>query len=186
MPDRRGPSDTMTRSPLPSTPSDGLCPTCGSCPDRRSFLKTGLGTAALAALAAMLPGGAAGLEVRAARATAAGGLLRFSLPASDGVHIDTANEVILVRRGGTISAFALSCPHQRSMLRWREADGIFQCSKHHSEYSALGVYQKGRATRNMDRLAVRLEGNEIVVDPASVFESDKDPQGWAGAVVTVG
>ena len=140
----------------------------------------------MAALAAMIPGGASGLEVRAARGFLSEGVLRFPVPASDGVQIDAANEVILVRRSGTVSAFALSCPHQRSMLRWREADGIFQCSKHRSEYSPVGVYLKGRATRNMDRLAVRLEGGEIVVDPGTVYESDQDPQGWAAAVVTVG
>lgn len=104
---------------------------------------------------------------------------------ADGVEIDKANAVILVRQGTAVFVFALSCPQQRSMLRWREEDGILQCSKHYSEYSCLGEFQKGRATRNMDRLAVRLEGNELVVDPDTVLQSDQDSGGWASAVVTV-
>jgi len=40
-----------------------------------------------------------------------------------------------------------------------------------------------RATRNMDRLGIRLEGSEVVVDPTTVYHSDDDPGGWASAVV---
>ena len=176
----------MSEFLLPSpTSSEDDCEGCGSCVDRRDFFKAGLGAAALATLVAMFPEGAAAATVRWTRATTTEGLLRFPVPRTDGVEIDKANELILVRRGTTVFAFALSCPHQRSMLRWREEDGIFQCSKHHSEYSPLGEFQKGRATRNMDRLAVRLEGNEVVVDPDTLFQSDTDPHGWASAVVTV-
>jgi hypothetical protein len=41
----------------------------------------------------------------------------------------------------------------------------------------------GRATRNMDRLGVRNEGNMLVVDLNKLFQSDKDPSGWAAATV---
>ena len=37
----------------------------------------------------------------------------------------------------------------------------------------------GRATRNMDRLAVRLDGTTLVVDVNRMLQSDKDPAGWA-------
>jgi Rieske Fe-S protein len=69
------------------------------------------------------------------------------------------------------------------MLRWRDKKGIFQCTKHHSEYSPLGEFQKGRATRNMDRLAVEIVGGAVVVDPTRVFHSDDDAVGWAAAAV---
>jgi Rieske Fe-S protein len=71
------------------------------------------------------------------------------------------------------------------MLRWRPEDGIFQCTKHHSEYSPTGEYRKGRATRNMDRLAIRLEGAELVVDAGTVIQSDENAGGWAAAAVSV-
>lgn len=112
--------------------------------------------------------------------------MRYPIPPATGVEVDRDNEVILVRDGATVMAFALSCPHQRSMLRWRDNKDFFQCTKHHSEYSLAGVYQKGRATRNMDRLGIRLEGTEVVVDPSVSYHSDEDAAGWAAATVQVG
>jgi Rieske Fe-S protein len=164
--------------------SEGECAGCGSCPSRREFFRVGVGAAVVAAIAAVLPASAAGATpIRWVRSVGSGGALRYPVPTADGVDVDRDHEVILVRYQGTVAAFALSCPHQRSMLRWREGDGIFQCTKHHSEYSPTGVYLKGRATRNMDRLGISLDGSEVVIDPDTVYHSDEDPTGWASAVV---
>lgn len=160
------------------------CAGCGSCPSRREFLRVGVGAAVASAVAALLPTRAAGATpVRWIRSADSDGPLRYPLPTEDGVDVDRDNEVILIRYQGTVAAFALSCPHQRSLLRWRENKGIFQCTKHHSEYSPTGVYEKGRATRNMDRLGISLEGSEVVVDPDTVYHSDDDPAGWDAAAV---
>jgi len=99
--------------------------------------------------------------------------------------VDKGAEIIVVRYQGMLAAFALSCPHQRSMLRWKPDKGFFQCTKHHSEYTPTGEYIKGRATRNMDRLAVSIEAGEVVVDAGTVYKSDEDPQGWAAAAIPV-
>ena len=160
------------------------CEGCGECLGRRDFVRIGLGGSIAAAVAAAVPTNLAASSIRWIRALSAGEVLRYPVPPTDGVDVDRDNELILVRYQGAIAAFALSCPHQRSMLRWREKDGIFQCTKHHSQYSPVGVYEKGRATRNMDRLGISLDGGEVVVDPAIVFHSDDDPQGWDGAVVS--
>lgn len=135
-------------------------------------------------MAAMLPGSAAAAPIRWIQASTSGETLRYPVPTADGVDVDRHNELIMVRYQGIIAAFALSCPHQHSMLRWRANKGYFQCTKHHSEYSPTGVYLKGRATRNMDRLAIRLDGSDVVVDPKTVYHSDDDPQAWNAAVVT--
>jgi Rieske Fe-S protein len=172
----------VTTRPSPTSREDG-CDGCGSCPSRREFFRVGVGAAVAAAVAAVLPASAGATPIRWVRSAGSGGALRYPMPTADGVDVDRGNEVILVRYQGTVAAFALSCPHQRSMLRWREGDGIFQCSKHHSEYSPTGQYLKGRATRNMDRLGIHLEGSEVVVDPGTVYHSDDDPGGWASAVV---
>lgn len=158
---------------------------CGACVNRRDFFEVGLGLAALALLSGVVPRGAAAASVGWTRAAARGGTLRYPTPAADGVQVDREHELIIVRQGSRLVAFALSCPHQRSMLRWREDDGIFQCTKHRSEYRPSGEYIKGRATRNMDRLAVSVEGTELVVDPSVVFKSDEDPRGWESAVATL-
>ena len=164
---------------------DTPCAGCGGCVDRRDFFKAGLGAAALALLGTLTLPRNAGAAVRWTQATESGDTLRYPVPATDGVEIDKSNEVIVVRHEGQLMAFALSCPHQRSMLRWREKDGKFQCSKHRSEYTPSGEYTKGRATRNMDRLAVSLDGGQLVVDPSTGFHSDDDPQGWESAVITL-
>jgi Rieske Fe-S protein len=99
--------------------------------------------------------------------------------------VDRAAEIILVRYQGQLAAFSLACPHQHALLKWRANDDMFQCTKHHSEYTPMGVYVKGRATRNMDRLAVSIENGEVVVDANTLYKSDKDPSGWAAAAIPV-
>ena len=60
----------------------------------------------------------------------------------------------------------------------------FQCPKHHSQYQPDGEFITGRATRNMDRLAIRRDAaNNIVVDPDTLYRSDEDAAEWKAAVV---
>jgi nitrite reductase/ring-hydroxylating ferredoxin subunit len=113
------------------------------------------------------------------------GMVRYPIPAADGATIDSENEVIIVRTRGTCIAFALSCPHQRAMLRIKSGDTAFQCPKHKSEYRSDGTFIRGRATRNMDRLTIAKQGSELVVDVDSQIQSDDAPAAWAAAIVTL-
>ena len=107
----------------------------------------------------------------------------YPIPPADGVQIDRAQEVILVRWQSAVYAFNLSCPHQHTALRWNQGDGQFQCPKHHSKYRPDGTFVSGRATRGMDRFSVSRSGDEIVVDLDAMHKEDKDAVGWAAAVV---
>jgi nitrite reductase/ring-hydroxylating ferredoxin subunit len=162
---------------------------CAGCRvgDRRAFLREV--AAALGALAALglAPDEAAGLDLRRVTGRRETGCsdCRYPVPAADGASIDQKHQVILVRYHGMGYAFALSCPHQNTALRWVDAAQRFQCPKHKSQYQPDGTFITGRATRNMDRLPIRLEGGELVVDADHVFESDKDPVGWGAAQVTL-
>lgn len=109
--------------------------------------------------------------------------VRYPIPVADGATIDKTNQVILVRFTGVGYAFALSCPHQNTALHWQEEDQRFQCPKHKSQYQPDGTFIKGRATRNMDRMPIRNDGTQLIVDIDHVFESDKDATGWASAKV---
>jgi nitrite reductase/ring-hydroxylating ferredoxin subunit len=113
------------------------------------------------------------------------GEVRYPIPAADSVSIDSTNEVILVRWSGKLYAFNLSCPHQNTALRWREEEKRFQCPKHKSRYQPDGTFISGRATRGMDRLAIRKDGGEVVVNVDTMFKQDVDPAGWDGAVLGV-
>jgi nitrite reductase/ring-hydroxylating ferredoxin subunit len=162
------------------------CTDCPS-PDRRQFLRDV--TVAVAGIMAALsasPREAHALPLSLGTALGlAGDELTYPVPASDGATIDRENDVILVRWKGEVYAFALSCPHQNTALRWRGGDSRFQCPKHKSKYQPDGTFISGRATRNMDRFAIRKNGNSLVVNVAHLYRNDKQAQAWAGAKVGV-
>ncbi len=108
---------------------------------------------------------------------------KYAIPAGDSVSIDKDKEVILVRAGNKVFAFALSCPHQNTALKWLPADKRFQCPKHKSKYGPDGTYLEGRATRSMDRYQVRKEGGNIVVNLDKLYEEDSDKAEWPTAFV---
>jgi len=148
-------------------------PECESCPlaGRREFLRD-----AFFGLLAVRFGGA--LARRGAELT-------YPLPATDGATIDKDNQLILARSEEKVYAFNLSCPHQNTALRWYPEDSQFQCPKHHSRYRSDGVFISGRATRSMDRLGIRRDGANVIVDVNKFYREDQNPAEWAAAVVTL-
>jgi len=160
---------------------------CRACadPSRRRALGT-ISAAALAAMAgvALRSGAAEAYPVGAATGAPAGpGERAYPEPAADGVTIDRDGQVILVRFQGRVYAFALACPHENTALRWRERDVRFQCPRHESQYKPDGTFIQGRATRNMDRFAVRKDGGSVIVDTNRLFRSDQQASDWAAASV---
>jgi len=159
--------------------------------ERRAFLRVAAG-AALASFGAL---GLATAEAFALPVVPIGALpsrageraeeKRYPIPAADGVSIDRDNSVIVARAAGRVYAFSLSCPHQNTALRWNDGDHEFQCPKHKSRYRPDGTFIEGRATRAMDRLAVKKDGATLVVDIDVAFEQDKQAKEWGEAFVTV-
>jgi Rieske Fe-S protein len=121
----------------------------------------------------------------AADPASAGSEKRYPIPAGDSVNIDRGEAVIVARVQGHAYAFSLACPHQQAAVKWVPADHRFQCTKHDSKYDPQGVHISGRATRNLDRLPIRRDGNMLVVDLDRAFRSDTDPAGWAAATVAL-
>lgn len=141
--------------------------------------------AALAGLGAA-PTVSAALPVSAVQGVrSARGVVKYPIPVADSVLIDKDNEAILVRWQGQVMAFALACPHQNTTLRWSEADKRFICPKHKSNYTPTGGFIEGRATRGMDRLAIRKVGAEVEVDMEKLYQEDENPTEWKSAVVAV-
>lgn len=110
---------------------------------------------------------------------------RYPIPAIDTVSIDRDNSLIIARSAGRVYAFSLACPHQNTALRWDAAQAEYRCPKHKSRYRADGTFIDGRATRSMDRLPIRRDGQSLVVDLETIFEQDAQPALWAAAYVTV-
>ena len=162
---------------------------CTACADtgRRDFLLDALraGAIALAAIG-FAPGDAGAMPLPFTSALAASGTEKsYPVPVADGVQVDKENEVILSRVGRQVYAFALACPHQNTALRWEGDDHRFQCPKHKSTYRPDGSFIEGRATRSMDRYAIRLAGANVVVDIDTIIQEDLDKARWIQAVVAV-
>ena len=175
--------DDSTRSDHPDTECDGCALTNAS--SRRDFLREAAATAAgLFLMLGARPVEAAGAPLRVIAALGGGAdAVRYPLPAQDGVEIDAAHDVILVRYQGAVYAFARACPHQRVAVRWQEKEGRFQCPKHKSRYQPDGTFISGRATRPMDRLPLVVDRGEVVVTTDAPIRFDRDPSAWAAAVV---
>jgi Rieske Fe-S protein len=151
---------------------------CLGCASRREFLDRLSGTLLVGTLLTEICAAEAAAGQRASERA-------YAIPAKDGVSIDKSAQVILVRVGQKVMAFNLACPHENTALKWREGDKRFQCPKHESKYTPEGVFTDGRATRNMDRLAIRKQGTQVIVALDRLFKSDQNAAEWAAAVVTL-
>ena len=153
--------------------SAGAC--CDGCPlvERRAFVRD-------ATLVV------AGLFVRA-RGGSARDDKRYAIPAEDGAQIDRENGTILMRWQGKVYVFALTCPHQNTALKWYDKENQFECPKHHSRFQPDGNYIKdsGRATRGLDRFAVRKDGANIVANLDKLYQEDDNEAEWKAAFITV-
>ena len=163
------------------------CTGCDGDSDRREFLRQV--TAVLAGVAGWLrigPGLLAGLPITFASGRSSDtDEAAYPIPAEDGATIDKPREVILVRFEKAVYAFALSCPHQKTPLRWKPEATQFQCPKHKSRFQPDGSFIDGRATRNMDRYAIRREGEEVRVSLDELHREDENREEWIAAVVTL-
>jgi nitrite reductase/ring-hydroxylating ferredoxin subunit len=169
------------------TNKGGDAQACAGCAnsERREFVQRAVGAvAALVGLSLLDASPAvAGITALSAPSAGARGEVKYAIPAADGISIDGSNDVIIARAAGNAYAFALSCPHQNTALRWNNKDHRFQCPKHKSRYTATGEFIDGRATRNMDRLPIRLDGTALLVDTAREIRSDEEPAKWTAATV---
>ena len=164
---------------------------CDACPlvPRRVFLRdTGLLAAGvLVALgAAPLTASAAPIEFVTALDVSREEK-SYPVPAKDGTQIDKNNDTIVTRWQGKVYAYGLACPHQNTALKWYDKDNQFECPKHHSRFTPEGVYIKdsGRATRGLDRFAVRKEGDNVVVNLDKLYQEDDNEAEWKVAFITV-
>jgi Rieske Fe-S protein len=158
---------------------------CASCPSRRRFLTHASASVFGAMLLPVLADAVDGLPIVETSGIEAGSERAYPIPSHDSVTIDKKGEVIIVRYQQKAIAFNLACPHENTALKWRDDDKRFQCPKHESKYTPEGVFLDGRATRNMDRLAIRKEGTQLFVDVNRLYQSDKQPKEWSAAFVAL-
>jgi Rieske Fe-S protein len=84
-----------------------------------------------------------------------------------------------------VYALDLTCPHQNTAIRWNARENRFECPKHHSKYSAAGIFVEGRATRSLAWLPIRRDGDQLIVNVDTTYRQDRDRSQWDAAVVTL-
>jgi Rieske Fe-S protein len=109
----------------------------------------------------------------------------YPLPSVDGAWIDQSNDAFLIRSGNSVYAFCLACPHENTALHWQPKDNQFQCPQHKAKYHPDGTWISGRPTRNMDRFALRLEDQKVIVDISKLYRSDQQKAEWDSAVLVL-
>jgi nitrite reductase/ring-hydroxylating ferredoxin subunit len=107
----------------------------------------------------------------------------YATPATDGVMIDKDESVIVARFENKAYAFSLACPHQNTAIRWEAFANRFQCPKHKSRYRPDGTFIEGRATRGLDRFAVRRDADNLLVNLDALYREDENAAEWASAFV---
>jgi len=164
---------------------------CESCPlgeflERREFLREAVVRALLAVGAmSVLSGRASALPVAFVRGVGGRADKAYPVPAADGVMIDKDESVIIARVDNRAYAFSLACPHQNTAIRWEAANHRFQCPKHKSRYTPDGKFIEGRATRGLDRFAMRRDGEQLQVNLDALYREDKNAVEWSTAFVDV-
>jgi nitrite reductase/ring-hydroxylating ferredoxin subunit len=162
---------------------EGACPLSEALA-RRDFLRDAV-TRALVAIGALGLGSARAAALPITFATGIGSRAdkSYPIPAADGVVIDKDESVIIARVGDKVYAFSLACPHQNTALRWDAKNTRFQCPKHRSRYRPDGSFIDGRATRGMDRFAVKRDGEKLLVNLDALYREDENAAQWTTAIV---
>jgi Rieske Fe-S protein len=164
---------------------------CEDCPiiERRRFLRdAGMAVAAIVAALGIAPSVASAAPVEFITALAENRDEKtYPIPTKDGAQIDKSNDAILMRWQGKVYVYSLACPHQNTVIHWSDKGTEFECPKHHSRYLPDGEYVKdsGRATRGLDRFAIRRDGNNIIANLDKLYQQDEDGAQWTAAVITL-
>jgi nitrite reductase/ring-hydroxylating ferredoxin subunit len=164
---------------------------CTGCPlvPRREFLReAGLIAAGMLVALGAAPARAAAMPIVFVSALGGGREDKaYAIPSKDGTQIDKKEDTMITRWQGKVYVFALTCPHQNTAIKWYEKDNQFECPKHHSRFQPDGLYIKdsGRATRGLDRFAVRKEGGNVVANLEKLYQEDENEADWKAAFITV-
>ncbi len=101
-----------------------------------------------------------------------------------GVLLVPAARAYLTRHEGEVVALWSRCPHLGCRVPWCESSGEFECPCHGTTFNRLGEHRAGPAPRGMDRFAVTIEDDNIMIDTGVIIrgprlgsESINEPSG---------
>jgi cytochrome b6-f complex iron-sulfur subunit len=70
--------------------------------------------------------------------------------------------------GGGYMALYQRCVHLGCRVPWCNTSKWWECPCHGSKYNQAGEYKEGPAPRGLDRFAISVQGDQIVVDTAKI------------------
>lgn len=167
-------------------------PACGDCPaaaaSRRAFLRD-----VAVAVAGALALGVAGAPARALAESLVetkaisrrGNQKSYLLPRGNSIAIDAGDDVVIARWENRVYAFSLRCPHRGTKLEWLDGEKRIFCPKHKARFQPNGSHESGRQSRDLDRYALRLQDDALLVDLDLLYRSDRDPDAWRNAVIVI-
>ena len=79
----------------------------------------------------------------------------------------------VVSFGGRLSALYQKCPHLGCRVPFCMTSNRFECPCHGSVYNIKGEYVSGPAARGMDRFALKIEKDQVLVDTATILEGPR-------------
>jgi cytochrome b6-f complex iron-sulfur subunit len=87
------------------------------------------------------------------------------VPDGGGLVLDNpgGGKILVVRTGNEVKAYNAACTHQGTPVD-APVDGVATCPNHGSEFSATdGSVKKGPATAALATIAVKVEGDQVVL-----------------------
>jgi cytochrome b6-f complex iron-sulfur subunit len=72
-----------------------------------------------------------------------------------------------VSAGGFMALYQ-RCVHLGCRVPWCESSQWWECPCHGSKYNQAGEYKEGPAPRGLDRFAITLQGQQVVVDTSKI------------------
>lgn len=74
--------------------------------------------------------------------------------------------------GGKVVAISTTCTHLGCIPNWLANDQKFKCPCHGSGFTVEGINFEGPAPRPLERYAIRLEGDVLIVDKSQKFRQE--------------
>lgn len=76
----------------------------------------------------------------------------------------------MVSYQGSLFALYQKCPHLGCRVPFCDSSKQFECPCHGSVFNVIGEYSEGPSPRGMDRFAVSIEGDQVMVDTGALEE----------------
>jgi Rieske Fe-S protein len=102
-----------------------------------------------------------------------GGKIRGGSPADippKGIVTVEKAQTHLTKNGDEVVALWWRCTHLGCRVPWCESAGEFECPCHGSRFNRIGEYRAGPAPRGLDRFAVAVDGDTVVIDTGSITQ----------------